>query len=128
MDQVLEQRPAPEAIPAVEATSDSVNDGSKIFTEAGGAGALDKRAGAIDPHRVVIHNGRLHTGEFLLERHGFRFVRHDTKVTDFFDEAEVRRAYYAGNGKAGESRKRRFACSWCSITRCAPATMPCASS
>ena len=96
MDQVLEQRPAPEAIPAVEATLNYfVNDGSKIFTEAGGAGALDKRAGTIDPHRVVIHNGRLHTGEFLLERHGFRFVRHDTKVTDFFDEAEVRRAYYA---------------------------------
>jgi len=96
MDQVLEQRPAPEAIPAVEATLNYfVNDGSKIFTEAGGAGALDKRAGTIDPHRVVIHNGRLHTGEFLLERHGFHFVRHDTKVIDFFDEAEVRRAYYA---------------------------------
>ena len=45
-----------------------------------------------DPHRVVMHNGRLKT--FTLERDGFRFVRHDTKVADFFSEDEVRRVYY----------------------------------
>src|ERR1700720_775185 len=95
MDQVLERRPAPEAIPEIEATLNYfVNDGSKIFTEAAGAGERDKRAGTIDPHKVVIHNGRLHGAEFELERQGFRFVRHDTRVTDFFDEAEVRRVYY----------------------------------
>jgi hypothetical protein len=32
--------------------------------------------------------------EFALERDGFRFVRHDTKIADFFDEDEVRRVYY----------------------------------
>ena len=95
MDQVLEQRPAPEATPAIEATLNYfINDGTKIFTEAAGAGERDKRAGTIDPHKVVIHNGRLHGAEFELERQGFRFVRHDTRVTDFFDEAEVRRVYY----------------------------------
>jgi hypothetical protein len=95
MDQVLEQRPAPEAIPEIEATLNYfVNDGTKIFTEAAGAGERDKRGGTIDPHAIVIHNGRLHSAEFELERHGFRFVRHDTRVTDFFDEAEVRRVYY----------------------------------
>ncbi len=30
----------------------------------------------------------------MLDRDGFRFVRHDTKVADFFDEDEVRRVYY----------------------------------
>ena len=46
MDQVLEQRPAPEAIPAIEATLNYfVNDGTKIFTEAAGAGERDKRSG-----------------------------------------------------------------------------------
>ena len=30
----------------------------------------------------------------LLERNGFRFVRHDTKVADFYDEDEIRRVYY----------------------------------
>ena len=64
MDQVLERRPAPEAIPEIEATLNYfVNDGSKIFTEAAGAGERDKRAGTIDPHKVVIHNGRLHGAE-----------------------------------------------------------------
>jgi hypothetical protein len=96
MDQVLEQRPAPEAVPAIDATLNYfVNDGSKIFTEASGGGAPDKRGGTIDPHHVVIHNGRQHAAEFKLERDGFRFVRHDTKVANFFDDAEVRRVYYS---------------------------------
>src|ERR1700722_5636514 len=95
MDQVLERRPAPEAIPEIEATLNYfVNDGSKIFTEAAGAGERDKRGGTIDPRRVVVHNGRLHGDGFDLDRDGFRFLRHDTKVTDFFDEAEIRRVYY----------------------------------
>jgi hypothetical protein len=29
-----------------------------------------------------------------LERNGFRFVPHDTKMADFFDEDEIRRVYY----------------------------------
>jgi hypothetical protein len=95
MDQVLEQRPAPESVPEVDATLNYfVNDGTKIFTEAGGAGARDKRGGTIDARRVVIHNGRPHATQFALERHGFRFVHHDTKVVDFFDNDEVRRVYY----------------------------------
>src|ERR1700749_2307989 len=69
MDQVLEQRPAPEAIPAIEATLNYfVNDGTKIFTEAAGAGERDKRGGTVDPHRMVIRNGRLHGDGFDLDR------------------------------------------------------------
>ena len=95
MDQVLEQRPAPEAVPEIDATLNYfVNDGTKIFTEASGGGAPDKRGGTIDARRVVIHNGRAHAGAFALERNGFHFVRHDTKVVDFFDESEVRGVYY----------------------------------
>jgi hypothetical protein len=95
MDQVLEQRLAPEAVPEVEATLNYlVNDGAKIFTEASGGGAADKRGGTVDPRRVVIHNGRLRGAEFEFERDGFRFVRHDTKVADFFDDDQVRRVYY----------------------------------
>ena len=63
----------------------------KIFTEAGGAGALDKRGGTIESRQVVIHNGRLHAKDFTIDRESFRFVRHDTKVADFYDEEEVRR-------------------------------------
>jgi hypothetical protein len=95
MDQVLERQSAPEMVPAIEATLNYlVNDGKKIFTEAGGAGALDIRGGTTDPRRVVIHNGRPQAKEFVFEREGFRFVRHDTGVADFFDEEELRRVYY----------------------------------
>ena len=72
-----------------------VDDGSKVFTIVASPGGSDTRSGGTpDPRRVVIHNGRPHTNDFALERNGFRFVRHDTKVTDFFDEAEIRRVYY----------------------------------
>ncbi len=95
MDQVLERQSAPEAISQIEATLNYVaNDGVKIFTEASSGGAPDKRTGTIDPRRVVIHNGRPHAKDFALDRESFRFVRHDTKVAEFFDEDEVRRVYY----------------------------------
>jgi hypothetical protein len=95
MDQVLERQSAPETVPAIEAMLNYlVNDSKKIFTEAGGAGALDIRGGTTDPRRVVIHNGRPQANQFVFEREGFRFVRHDTRVADFFDEEELRRLYY----------------------------------
>ena len=53
-----------------------------------------KSSGTPDPHKVVMHNGRLHLNEFKLDVDGFRFVHHDTKVQNFFDEAELRRVYY----------------------------------
>ncbi|MGH6672171.1 MAG: CmcJ/NvfI family oxidoreductase [Xanthobacteraceae bacterium] len=72
-----------------------VDDGSKIFTIVAAPGGSDTRSGSTpDPRRVVIHNGRPDAGEFVLERHGFRFVRHYTSVTDFFDENEIKRVYY----------------------------------
>jgi hypothetical protein len=79
---------------AIEATLNYiVDDGTKIFTETGAPGANDRRSGGKpDPRRVTLRNGR-HL-DFRLERDGFHFVRHDTKVTDFFDEAEVQRIYY----------------------------------
>jgi hypothetical protein len=70
-----------------------VDDGTKVFTETGAPGANDRRAGGKpDPHRVTLHNGRHR--DFTLEHNGFHFIPHDTKVEDFFDEAEVRRVYY----------------------------------
>ncbi len=59
-------------------------------------GSRDVRMGGgrSDPHRVIIRNGRLMADRFRLEREGFRFVRHDTRVADFYDEAEIRRVYY----------------------------------
>ncbi len=72
-----------------------VDDGSKVFTIVASPGGSDTRSGGTpDPRRVAIHNGRPHAKDFALERNGFRFVDHYTKVKDFFDEAEIKRVYY----------------------------------
>src|SRR5580693_8966866 len=72
-----------------------VDDGSKVFTITAGPGGQDVRSGGTpDPRRVIIHNGRPHINTFTLERDGFRFARHDTKVADFYDEEQIRRVYY----------------------------------
>ncbi|HXL65897.1 MAG TPA: CmcJ/NvfI family oxidoreductase, partial [Xanthobacteraceae bacterium] len=95
MSEVLERPAAPETIPQIEATLNYLIDtGEKIITEAGPGGTADTRGGKPDPHRVVLRNGRPFAKDFVLEREGFRFVRHDTKVADFFDDEEVRRTYY----------------------------------
>jgi hypothetical protein len=72
-----------------------VDDGSKVFTIVASPGGSDTRSGGTpDPRRVTIHNGRRFANDFTLERNGFRFVPHDTKVADFYDEAEIKRVYY----------------------------------
>jgi hypothetical protein len=62
----------------------------------GAPGEPDKRVGGGDsePHRVSLRNGRYHTDEVALERNGFRFVRHHSRVADFYDESEIRGVYY----------------------------------
>ena len=84
------------AVETIEATVNYiVDDGTKVFTQTAEPGSTDVRTGGKqDPRRVVIRNGRLSANRFELDRDGFRFVRHDTKVGDFFDEGEVRRVYY----------------------------------
>jgi hypothetical protein len=81
----------PETIDAV--LNYVIDDGTKIFTETGAPGANDRRSGGKpDPRLVALRNGRHR--DFTLERDGFHFIRHDTKVTDFFDDVEVQRVYY----------------------------------
>ena len=96
MVQVLDQTADPETVPAIEATLNYVkNTGEKLFTYTGGPGSLDVRTGGtVDPQRVTIRNGRRDAKGFTLDRNGFRFVPHPTKMTDFFDESEIKRVYY----------------------------------
>ncbi len=93
MVQLAEHDVAPATI---EATVNYLADtGETPFTYTGGPGSTEVRTGGTrDPHQVVMHNGRLHAGGFELERDGFRFVHHDTKMVDFFDADEVHRVYY----------------------------------
>src|SRR5262245_10186520 len=92
MVQVAEQ----DAPTTIEATVNYLLDtGETPYTYSGGPGSTEVRSGGErDPRRVVMHNGRPEAGRFVLDRDGFRFVRHDTKVVDFLDDAAVRRVYY----------------------------------
>jgi hypothetical protein len=108
MVEVIEREAVGETIDAT--VNYILNNGEKLFTQTAGPGATDVRTGGtVDPRRVPIHNARLHAEPFALDREGFRFVRHDTKVADFFDEDEVRRVYLSGDGSAGEGRERGLA-------------------
>ena len=92
--QTAEVDGAPDQIEAI--LNYIVDDGSKVFTITAGPGGQDARSGGTpDPRQVTIHNGRPHAKNFTLEGDGFRFVRHDTMVADFYDEAQIRRVYYA---------------------------------
>ena len=93
MAQLAEHETAPATI---EATVNYLLDtGETPFTYTGGPGSTEIRSqGALDPHAVTIHNGRLELDRFTLEREGFHFVRHDTKMKNFFDADEINRVYY----------------------------------
>jgi hypothetical protein len=94
MNQVLDSEIA---VDTIEATLNYiVDDGTKVFTETAAPGGSDVRTGGRpDPRHVVINNGRRHAHDFTLERSGFRFIRHDTAVDNFLNEAEVRQVYYS---------------------------------
>jgi hypothetical protein len=53
-----------------------------------------QRKGTYQEHVVNIMNGRPIADQFSLEREGFVFVKHDTKVRDFYNEDEIRSVYY----------------------------------
>jgi hypothetical protein len=80
----------------IEATVNYHRDtGETPYTYTGGPGSTERRSSAShDPHRVTIRNARPHMPEFALEREGFRYVRHDTRVADFFSDDEIKRVYY----------------------------------
>jgi len=92
----LDAPQSPQDASTIEATLNYiVDDGTQVFTVVASPGGHDTRSGGTpDPRRVNIHNGRPKAKNFVLDRNGFRFVQHDTKVVDFYDEGEIRRVYY----------------------------------
>ncbi len=87
-----------EATPStIEASVNYLLDtGETPFTYSGGPGStVVVSQGTPDPHTMTMHDGRPERDRFELERDGFHFVRHDTKVVDFFYEAEIRSVYFA---------------------------------
>jgi hypothetical protein len=86
-----------ESPPIFEASLNySVDTGEKPASFGGisSAEADKKRTGKYQEHRMPIRDGRAVAATLSLEREGFIFVRHDTKVKEFYDDAEVRSIYY----------------------------------
>ncbi|MBM4259835.1 MAG: methyltransferase [Deltaproteobacteria bacterium] len=73
-----------------------IDSGDKPVTASNSPGQVRKteNTGKYEAREVTIGNGRLHDGVFSLEREGFVLVRHETKVQDFYSEAEVKAIYY----------------------------------
>jgi len=86
MVQIAELATVPETI---EATLNYfVDTGAMPVSLVGAPGGSDTRVGGgqSDARQVLLHNGRPPADRFALERDGFRFVHHDTKVADFYSE------------------------------------------
>ena len=74
MVQIAEQVTDPKTIEAT--LSYFVETDAMPVTLVGAPGGSDQRVGggASEPRRVVLRNGRIDAGDFVLERNGFRFV------------------------------------------------------
>jgi hypothetical protein len=55
---------------------------------------VPRRLGNYGQFRVRIYDARPVASELSLDGEGFAFTRHDTAVTDFYDERQVREVYY----------------------------------
>jgi hypothetical protein len=52
------------------------------------------RSGRATKHWMKIRNGRIAANGLTLDRQGFAFVHHHTRVSNFYDPEEVTRVYY----------------------------------
>ncbi|MEN8194985.1 MAG: CmcJ/NvfI family oxidoreductase [Pseudomonadota bacterium] len=82
--------------PVVEATLNyMVDTGAKPVTRIARPGERPtRRQGLFEAHKVAIRDGRAEAGDFGLDREGFVLTHHASKVSDFYDEDEVRDIYY----------------------------------
>ena len=56
---------------------------------------LPRREGNYRFFDVRVHNARPYANDLSLDKQAFILTNHDTQVRDFYDETEVRSAYYA---------------------------------
>ncbi len=56
---------------------------------------VPRRDGNYRFFKVRVHNARPYAKDLSLDRQAFILAAHDTQVRDFYDEAELRSAYYA---------------------------------
>jgi hypothetical protein len=73
----------------------TVDTGENLVNETFGPNNIRRRrTGTHELRRVAIRNGRLLADRLSLDEQGFVFVEHKTKVTNFFDSAQLESVYY----------------------------------
>jgi len=58
------------------------------------------RTGQSITHRVPIRDARPLIGQLSLDKEGFVLLRHQTAVTNFYDEEQIKSVYYVRRDKA----------------------------
>jgi hypothetical protein len=72
-----------------------VDTGEKLVNETFGPNNIRRRrTGTQELKRMTVRNGRLLVKRLSLDEQGFVFVKHKTKVADFFDPAQLESVYY----------------------------------
>lgn len=72
-----------------------VDTGVKPVNETFGLNnTMRNRQGTYVEQTVNIFNGRIHCKNFELDKQGFKYLRHDTAVKDFYDIDELKAVYY----------------------------------
>ncbi len=95
MDRSVQTPEAPGAVTAV--LTYLVDSGVKPvnYPSVAGEDGVSRWEGRHEARAVAIHDGRAAAEPFDLDREGFTLVRHDTAVTDFYDDAEIETVYEA---------------------------------
>jgi hypothetical protein len=86
-----------ESLPSIEAFLNYLVDTGEKPESYGGvsqAVADEQRKGKYEEHKMTVYNGRGIADQLSLEREGFIFVKHETRVKNFYDEEEIRSVYY----------------------------------
>jgi len=73
----------------------TVNTGETLVNETFGPNNIHRRrTGTHEVRPMRIRDGRPLAGRLSLDKHGFVFVEHRTRVTDFFDPDQLQAVYY----------------------------------
>ena len=84
-------------IPAVEALINYLVESDEKPESYGGIRQTEadrQRKGKYVEHKMPVYDARTIAGQLSLEREGFLLVRHETRVKNFYDAAEVRSIYF----------------------------------
>lgn len=93
MSALLDNAPALDEVYAtVQFSIDNGETPVSIVKEPGGGS--DRRSGKYEDHQIVVRDARPIRDELKLDKQGFFLTEFETKITDFYDEDQVKEIYY----------------------------------